>query len=566
MSSTGGAASSASAKPEESLRLVLCGDGGAEQAVERGQPPDVAERQQDISRPAQPALARLGISDGRLHTADHERVGGREPAESMPFHDRQPALLVFRESRLVARRERADHHQRVPGTARDRLGEAEQASLGRLGEAAERQRPPGCVSDDVGRSLRGLAQAAGGEAVAQRAERPLVRTRDAPTRELEVLQRDRGLRDADIVAHGVERVDCALGLAHGGVDLVVGGRAVDPVREQLDRRAQRIALRSGCAAQGDPVGQEELGLAGPAGLGQGNPQIGQQIQAAGVGLRQEHGRAAEQITTRDEVEAGECPQARRCEQLTGACRERGGVRVTQAELLAQAQRALEVARNRFADVGLLGVRNREPVRELLVELRPPSLREASVGGVDDQRVHEAPAPGRLVLGLDEAAAVERRDRGLDLLAGQFGGEVVECRGAEPAALDGGSFQGQARAAVEAVEPRGQQRLKRSRDVHIGIVRAEPAAVDEQPLIGEHRRELLQVERIPLGRLADPVDDGRGGVHAEQQLPDRASVVRRERREGHRERTGLPGGPGGTLLHELGPGEAEEERRGRALAR
>ena len=44
----------------------------------------------------------------------------------------------------------------------------------------------------------------------------------------------------------------------------------------------------------------------------------------------------------------------------------------------------------------LGVRHGQPVRELLVELRPPSLRQASVRGVDDQRVHEAPPPRRLV--------------------------------------------------------------------------------------------------------------------------------------------------------------------------
>ena len=104
--------------------------------------------------------------------------------------------------------------------------------------------------------------------------------------------------------------------------------------------------------------------------------------------------------------AGERTQPRRGEQLAGAHRERGGMLVSQAELLAQAQRALEVARDRLADVGLLGVRDRQPVRELLVELRPPSLRETSVGGVDHQRVHEAPAPARLVLGLDQAAAVE----------------------------------------------------------------------------------------------------------------------------------------------------------------
>ena len=82
------------------------------------------------------------------------------------------------------------------------------------------------------------------------------------------------------------------------------------------------------------------------------------------------------------------------------------MRVPNREFLAQPQCALEVARHRFADVGLLGVRHSQPVRELLVQLRPPSLRQASIRGVDDQRVHEAPPPRRLVFGLDQARAIE----------------------------------------------------------------------------------------------------------------------------------------------------------------
>ena len=171
-----------------------------------------------------------------------------------------------------------------------------------------------------------------------------MRARHLPAQEFEVLQRDRGFGDADIVCHRVERVDCALRLAHGSVDLAIGGRAVDPVRQQLDRCPQRVALRAGRTALAGGVHQEKLGLPGPAGLGEGNPQIGQQVQAARIRLRQQHGGAAEEIAARDEVERGERVQPCRREQLAGAQRERGRMRVPNRELLAQAQRALEVAR------------------------------------------------------------------------------------------------------------------------------------------------------------------------------------------------------------------------------
>ena len=138
------------------------------------------------------------------------------------------------------------------------------------------------------------------------------------------------------------------------------------------------------------------------------------------------------------------------------------------------------------------------------------------------------------------------------------GEGLEPRSPEPAAFDGCSLEDQARAGFEAVEPGGEERLQRPRDLHVGIVRSLPAAVDEQSLIRKHRRELLEVERIAFGRLADPVDDGHGGVSAQQQLADRAGVLRCERREGRRDRARLAGGPGRALLHELWPGQAEEE--------
>ena len=123
-----------------------------------------------------------------------------EPAESVALDDLAPSSLVLAESGLVPRGEGADHHQGVTGASRDRLAEAEQAALGRLGEPAERERPDARGADEVRRSLRRLAEAPRGEAMAQSAESPRMRARHAPAQELEVLQRDRGFGDADIVA------------------------------------------------------------------------------------------------------------------------------------------------------------------------------------------------------------------------------------------------------------------------------------------------------------------------------------------------------------------------------
>jgi hypothetical protein len=232
--------------------------------------------------------------------------------------------------------------------------------------------------------------------------------------------------------------------------------------------------------------------------------------------------------------------------------------VSQPDFFAQAQRALQVPRDRLADVGAIRVLGRQPIGELLVELRPLSLREAPIGRLDDESVREAPPPSRLVLRLHQSAAVERGESCPKLVGPHLGGERAQCPGAEPAPLDRGAFEDQARHAVEAVEPGGEQRLQGRGNLDRRVTRTQPAAVDEEPLIREHRRQLLQVQRVPLGRLADPVDEGRRGILSEQQLADPPGVLLRERRQGRRERAGLAGSPGRTLLEQLGTGEAQEE--------
>ena len=138
------------------------------------------------------------------------------------------------------------------------------------------------------------------------------------------------------------------------------------------------------------------------------------------------------------------------------------------------------------------------------------------------------------------------------------GEGAERRDPEAASLDRGPLEDQTRCGIEAIEPRCEQRLQGRGDLDLGVVRAHPPTVDEESLIGEHRRELLQVQGVPLGRLADPVDDGRWGLRPEQKTRHLPGILRRERRKGRGERSRLAGRPGGTLLEELGPREAQEE--------
>ena len=70
------------------------------------------------------------------------------------------------------------------------------------------------------------------------------------------------------------------------------------------------------------------------------------------------------------------------------------------------QRALEVARDRLVDAGLVGVLLDHPVGESLVQIRPQLLRQASVRGLEDERMREAPATAGFVLRLHETFPFE----------------------------------------------------------------------------------------------------------------------------------------------------------------
>ena len=233
------------------------------------------------------------------------------------------------------------------------------------------------------------------------------------------------------------------------------------------------------------------------------------------------------------------------EQLARPLAERPSVVVERLEPLPVAVGLLEVV----AEELVRRVVELEPAGEALVEVGARPLRDPGVGGVPDQRVPEAEA---VLAGnardcrLDELAADEpqqRRPEGLVAVAeGRHGA------GPELLADDGRPLEHVPLEGIEAVEPSGEERLDRRRELD---------ELHRRPrLLGEHRDELLGVERIPLGHLCDARAELRrqhaAAVECGEEL---CRVPGRERLEPH-ERA-LPPRP---LLEQLRPGDAEEQDR------
>ena len=156
------------------------------------------------------------------------------------------------------------------------------------------------------------------------------------------------------------------------------------------------------------------------------------------------------------------------------------------------QCALEVSRDRLVDVGLVCVLLDHPIGETFVQIRSQLLGEASIRGLEDERVREAPSTAGLVLRLQETLPLERGHRTLDLVRAHVRGEGAERRDTEPATFDGRALEDQTRHGIESIEPRGEKGLQGHGDLDVGVARPDPPAVREEPLIREHRRKLLQV--------------------------------------------------------------------------
>jgi hypothetical protein len=138
---------------------------------------------------------------------------------------------------------------------------------------------------------------------------PQPRLGDASTRLLEVTDGERGLRQPDVVVQHLERVGRGACLDDGGLDLGLGGRAVDTVDKELNRSAERVALRVRRASLLLSLRKQGLCLLGPARIREGGPEVREEVQATRGSLGQERRRSAEEVAGRDEVDCGECPRS-----------------------------------------------------------------------------------------------------------------------------------------------------------------------------------------------------------------------------------------------------------------
>ena len=118
------------------------------------------------------------------------------------------------------------------------------------------------VSDDIGSGLRGFSGSPGSTRLSQGLEGPTECFCDTPAHPLEVLDRDSGFGQTDAIVQALEYIGCSSGFVDRGLDLGLGGRAVDVIRQQLDPRPQRIALKSACAGQIDGLGQQGFCFSG----------------------------------------------------------------------------------------------------------------------------------------------------------------------------------------------------------------------------------------------------------------------------------------------------------------
>jgi hypothetical protein len=136
------------------------------------------------------------------------------------------------------------------------------------------------------------------------------------------------------------------------------------------------------------------------------------------------------------------------------------VLVSHTQLFPQMQRALEVPRHRLVDVCLVGVGLDHPVGEALVKIRPQLLGKASVRGLEDERVCEAPPTGGLVLRLDETSSFERVHRTFEVIRIEVGDERPKRGDPEASSLDRRALEDEAWSGIEVIEPRREQRVQR----------------------------------------------------------------------------------------------------------
>jgi len=127
-------------EPEELARPILRSDRLAQEFVDQGDPPDVADRREELPRLAEPALGCLCPAHGYLDEGDPQAMGGCEPCQPVAVENVPPSSLVLVYAGIVTHREGGHRHQGVGDAAGYRFAEREQV-FGFATEPIERKRP-----------------------------------------------------------------------------------------------------------------------------------------------------------------------------------------------------------------------------------------------------------------------------------------------------------------------------------------------------------------------------------------------------------------------------------------
>src|SRR6185436_1696300 len=105
-------------QPEKLARPILRSDRVAQAAVDQVDPPDVAERTEELPRHAEPSLGVRCLTAGDLDVGDPQAMHRCEPCQPVTVEHVPPSSLVLPEAQIVAGSERGCGHQGVAAAAR----------------------------------------------------------------------------------------------------------------------------------------------------------------------------------------------------------------------------------------------------------------------------------------------------------------------------------------------------------------------------------------------------------------------------------------------------------------
>ena len=110
-------------EPEELARPILRSDRLAQEFVDQDDPPDLAERREELPRIPEPPLGCLCLTHGYLDEGDPQTMGSCEPCQPVAVENVLPSFLVLVEPEIVTHREGGRRHQGVGDAAGYRIAE-----------------------------------------------------------------------------------------------------------------------------------------------------------------------------------------------------------------------------------------------------------------------------------------------------------------------------------------------------------------------------------------------------------------------------------------------------------